>query len=511
MGENKQTAHKALYRKYRPKSLDDIIGQDHVTSILRSAVKQNKINHAYLFTGPRGTGKTSIARILAYAINQLDYTDETQQLDIIEIDAASNRRIDDIRDLREKVHIAPVNAAYKVYIIDEVHMLTTESFNALLKTLEEPPSHVIFILATTEIQKLPATILSRVQRHNFRLIDAQMIADQLATIAQKEGMNISREALALLAKHGGGSFRDSISLLDQLSAHETDIDEIYVRQLLGIAPQEQIAQLLEIIESTDHKAVLRLVESLLSSGLTPQGIAAEVSSYIRQAIRDGNAKPHYLDVMEQLQLVGSAPYKQLKLESTLLRVGWKMPQTSTESVSKPTVVAQHVAKTQKIATEVPKMKPSQKETAALNEASKASTKAVLKVEALETKDTSSTIDEQAQSDIITSWQAILDAIKVKHNPLYTLLRVSKPTLGNELLTLSFSFAFHAKKLEDPKYKALLAQTLQEVTGHSVEIQSVVDKNSGTTTEPTPPIDAAHASQISAVRDMMGGGDIVDVV
>ena len=137
MGENKQTAHKALYRKYRPKSLDDIIGQDHVTSILRSAVKQNKINHAYLFTGPRGTGKTSIARILAYAINQLDYTDETQQLDIIEIDAASNRRIDDIRDLREKVHIAPVNAAYKVYIIDEVHMLTTESFNALLKTLED--------------------------------------------------------------------------------------------------------------------------------------------------------------------------------------------------------------------------------------------------------------------------------------------------------------------------------------------------------------------------------------
>ena len=137
-----------------------------------------------------------------------------------------------------------------------------------------------------------------------------MIADQLATIAQKEGMNISREALALLAKHGGGSFRDSISLLDQLSAHETDIDEIYVRQLLGIAPQEQIAQLLEIIESTDHKAVLRLVESLLSSGLTPQGIAAEVSSYIRQAIRDGNAKPHYLDIMEQLQLVGNAPYCQ---------------------------------------------------------------------------------------------------------------------------------------------------------------------------------------------------------
>ena len=515
MGENKQTAHKALYRKYRPKSLDDIIGQDHVTSILRSAVKQNKINHAYLFTGPRGTGKTSIARILAYAINQLDYTDETQQLDIIEIDAASNRRIDDIRDLREKVHIAPVNAAYKVYIIDEVHMLTTESFNALLKTLEEPPSHVIFILATTEIQKLPATILSRVQRHNFRLIDAQMIADQLATIAQKEGMNISREALALLAKHGGGSFRDSISLLDQLSAHETDIDEIYVRQLLGIAPQEQIAQLLEIIESTDHKAVLQLVESLLSSGLTPQGIAAEVSSYIRQAIRDGNAKPHYLDIMEQLQLVGNAPYKQLKLESTLLRVGWKMPQaqtkTSTESAPKPTVVAQHVAKTQKIAAEAPKMKASQQENTTQKKVSETSTKAVSKYEAPKTKETPSTIDKQAQSDIITSWQAILDAIKVKHNPLYTLLRVSKPTLGNELLTLSFSFAFHAKKLEDPKYKALLAQTLQEVTGHSVDIQSVVDKNTGATIEPTPPIDVAHASQISAVRDMMGGGDIVDVV
>ncbi|MCA9337865.1 AAA family ATPase, partial [Candidatus Saccharibacteria bacterium] len=151
MGEKKKTAHQALYRKYRSKSLSDIVGQEHITKTLANALKSGKISHAYLFTGPRGTGKTSIARILAHEINGIPYNDDSPHLDIIEIDAASNRRIDDIRDLRDKVNIAPLSVKYKVYIIDEVHMLTTESFNALLKTLEEPPAHVVFILATTEV------------------------------------------------------------------------------------------------------------------------------------------------------------------------------------------------------------------------------------------------------------------------------------------------------------------------------------------------------------------------
>ncbi|MEN9380090.1 MAG: hypothetical protein RJB15_1786, partial [Pseudomonadota bacterium] len=167
----------ALYRKYRSRSLDEIVGQDHVTSTLKQAIKQGRISHAYLLTGPRGVGKTSIARILAHEINELPYEDDSTHIDIIEIDAASNRRIDEIRELRDKVNIAPTSAKYKVYIIDEVHMLTKEAFNALLKTLEEPPAHVVFILATTDAHKLPETIVSRTQRFSFKPVDKPRVIE----------------------------------------------------------------------------------------------------------------------------------------------------------------------------------------------------------------------------------------------------------------------------------------------------------------------------------------------
>src|SRR5258708_35460995 len=181
-------------------------------------MRSGKISHAYLFTGPRGVGKTSVARILAHEVNSLPYTDESIHLDIIEIDAASNRRIDEIRDLRDKVHIAPTSAKYKVYIIDEVHMLTKEAFNALLKTLEEPPAHVIFILATTEAHKLPETIVSRTQRFNFKPVEPSVTASHLKTIAKREEIDIDPAALELLVSHSEGSIRDAISMLDQLSS-----------------------------------------------------------------------------------------------------------------------------------------------------------------------------------------------------------------------------------------------------------------------------------------------------
>src|SRR6266568_6596833 len=184
----------ALYRTYRPLKLSEVVGQEHVTTALMHTLKAGTLSHVYLFTGPRGVGKTSIARILAHEINGLPYDDERLHLDIIEIDAASNRRIDEIRDLRDKVHIAPTSAKYKVYIIDEVHMLTREAFNALLKTLEEPPAHVIFILATTEAHKLPETIISRTQRYSFKPIEKDKVIEHLSSIAKSENLQIEKDA-----------------------------------------------------------------------------------------------------------------------------------------------------------------------------------------------------------------------------------------------------------------------------------------------------------------------------
>ena len=207
----------ALYRKYRSRRLSEVLGQEQVTAILARALAQGKIAHAYLLTGPRGVGKTSVARILAHEINHLPYDEQLTHLDIIEIDAASNNGVDDIRQLREKASIAPVSAPKKIYIIDEVHMLSKPAFNALLKTLEEPPAHVVFILATTDADKLPATILSRVQQFYFRPIAAEVIAGQLQMIAQHEGFSVTPEAAQLIAEQSQGGFRDAISLLDQLS------------------------------------------------------------------------------------------------------------------------------------------------------------------------------------------------------------------------------------------------------------------------------------------------------
>lgn len=312
----------ALYRRYRPADFDSLVGQEHITTTLRQALRQGRIGHAYLFTGPRGTGKTSSARILAKAVNCLasDVTErpdntcaicqainEGRLLDLIEIDAASNTSVDDVRELRDRVAFAPTEARYKVYVIDEVHMLSTSAFNALLKTLEEPPPHVIFILATTEPHKIPATIISRCQRYDFHRLSTRLIADHLAVIAAREGLTVTPEALAIIARSATGSMRDAISLLDQITAYgHREIDAELVRNVLGMVSGEAVSRLAEAIADGDPARLLMLLHELIAQGVDLAQLVNQLIEHLRHLLLlNVGRDPSLLDlpdaVMEDLQ------------------------------------------------------------------------------------------------------------------------------------------------------------------------------------------------------------------
>ena len=286
----------ALYRIWRPASWEEVVGQDHIIQTLKNAVTADKVSQAYLFAGPRGTGKTTTARLLAKAVNCLDpdlskrpcnacenciAVNEGRFLDLIEIDAASNTSVDDIRELRDNINFSPSQGRFKVYIIDEVHMLSTSAFNALLKTLEEPPSHVIFVLATTEIHKIPATVLSRCQRHEFRRIPVQTIIEKLKLLCAQEHIEIEDEALSLVARQATGSLRDAISLIDQLSSIGKVITLETAQNILGTATSQAVLDLGQAIQDHDSARGLELIHTALDAGTDPRQFARQVVDYLR--------------------------------------------------------------------------------------------------------------------------------------------------------------------------------------------------------------------------------------
>lgn len=464
----------ALYRKYRPRSFAEAVGQETVTKTLDEAIRSGRINHAYLFAGPRGVGKTSVARILAHRVNRLPYQDDNIHLDIIEIDAASNRRIDEIRDLREKVHITPASAQYKVYIIDEVHMLTKEAFNALLKTLEEPPAHCIFILATTEPHKLPETIISRTQRFNFKPISQAAAKARLKKIAKQEKIKIDEKAIDLLAEHGDGSLRDVVGMLDQLRTFKKNINEADVRDLLGVPPLKTIDELLGVTALGDPASALKLLDKLKEQAISPVSVAKTLSTRARQRILRQPDESQWLTFfLKELVTVSASANPQEALELAVLEASAK---NSSNSEQPPPPSQKAAAKSQ-------------------------SPEASYYAEKSQPRKASQFSSEQ--------WAELLKRVKIKAPALYTALRLAEPTLSGDTLQLTFAFVLHQKKVLEARHLGLIRQTIEEMTGNKILIKCSVDK--GLVDKPILRSPTANQPTIDlrAINNIFGSAEVLE--
>ena len=505
----------ALYRKYRSRSLDEVLGQDHVTNILRRALEQGKIAHAYLLTGPRGVGKTSVARILAHEINQLPYDEEASHLDIIEIDAASNNGVDDIRALREKAQVAPVSAPKKIYIIDEVHMLSKPAFNALLKTLEEPPAHVVFILATTDADKLPATILSRVQQFFFRPIPADIMARQLMTIAEKEGFAIEADAARLIAERSRGGFRDGISMLDQLSALasvDKPLSASDVAQYLGLSAAETLENLLELYQQRDASGALNLLGELEKTGTDPIVLSHQLLSLLRARLHQ---RPELITLVKQLIEIDRHPHPDLKLLTIFMDGAGGVVHKSSEAAPTPTVSLKAAIKPPVAISKSPAEKP--EPPVAISEAlapaaqpAENSPKTIPKQE--QTNDSADKTAADAApagsqpapdsppgstaTDI--DWDKVIALAKEQSFAIATLLQHCSWRRDGNTLTLYAGNAFAKKKLDNAKNRPLIATIVQQVAGTELDIATIGQK--------APPKDA----ELAKIAELMGGGEEVNL-
>ncbi len=492
-----------FYRKYRPQKISELIGQEHIKSALQSALQSGKVAHAYLFAGPRGSGKTTTARILAKAINcevnirtAKKSTDELPSfnepcnqcsaclaitngsfLDLIEIDAASNRGIDDIRDLREKIRLAPTQGRYKVYIIDEAHMLTGEAFNALLKTLEEPPPHAVFILCTTLAEKLPVTIISRCTRFDFKKASLSDLEKALSLVADKEGVDISQEALLRIAQLADGSFRDALSLLDQLAARNTRIEVEHVNTLCALASVDTISQLVDYLIANQIDKAIILVNEVVNRGSDLKRFTEELVEYLRSMFFVANglaemvAHNYYSgDVLEKLKLQAQNwPQATIKKALRLF--------TQAANEVKNAVIAQlplelaiaeligdssHNLQAVASASDNPSTSKNEGDVESGQQSRRKLPSSPLSTDEEKAKVPLAT--EKLES-IEQKWPDLLKAVK-KHNiSVESLLRLAKPvSLVDNVMTLEVAYRFHKERIESAQVHNLINQVAREILG-----------------------------------------------
>jgi DNA polymerase-3 subunit gamma/tau len=538
-------AVQALYRKWRPRTFDEVVGQEHVIRTLRNALTSGRVHHAYLFAGPRGTGKTTTARLLAKAVNCLapeeqrpcnecaicQAVNEGRLLDLIEIDAASNTGVDDVRELREKVGFRPNEARYKVYVIDEVHMLSNAAFNALLKTLEEPPPHAIFVLATTESHKIPATVLSRCQRFDFRRIPVSQIVDRLAWMTEREHIEADREALALVARQATGSMRDAESLLDQLASFEEGgITANEVRAALGTGASEAVMQVGQALAAGDVAQGLSIINTAIDEGADPRQFARQIVEHLRALLllklKSGVILTHVSeDVRPQLEAQAADFSFQALARAVRLfnqaaaeaKGGWQ-PQLPLEmafveaarqaEVGNPTSGKQSPP-SQPNPSSPTRHSPASHTPPNLTFARPASPVAKTPFVVKESEPTYNDLEPSegalTPEALRGQWPDFLNALRPRNLPLEALMRSCEPlAVEGDIVVLGFTHDFHRSRVEEDQNKQDIEDVLTEMIGQRYRVRCVLSRQrtSGPPSAPakaTPsPADSSDAPVVRAV-------------
>jgi len=537
-----------LYRKYRPKNFSEIIGQVHIVRTLSNSIKNNRVGQAYLFTGPRGTGKTSIARILAKTINCENLSDAIpcekceackiitagKSLDIIEIDAASNTGVDNIRELKETVALSNASLKYKVYIIDEVHMLSTGAFNALLKTLEEPPAHVVFILATTEIHKVPETILSRCQRFDFARLPIGNIIEKLALIAKAEKVKIESKALEMIAISAEGGMRDAESLLDQIiSLEDKNITLKEVEEILGTADKKTAEIIAEMIFKKNSSGAISKINELLENGYDLEVFNKSLINYLRQLMIikiDSNLKKYFssemtserLEKMEELSkgaelsiIISSI---NLFLEAQSKISSFILPQLPLEIAI---IKATQTFPTKKIEYEIetPKipLPPSGEGARRADEGETSLDKKNISSNKTEKKEDSKLLITNCKlqednvntnidlSTIKSNWQKLLIDIRPYNHSLSALLSNCQPTKTEKnIITLGTPYSFYCERLNDKTNRLTVEQVFSKILKSEIKINIELDKNLVLKKEAEPIKKSEQNSLLTDALEIMGG-------